>query len=104
MNTETNNALIAEFMGAKNVAQNLYEYKETPTEYSSYQWNSDRMNYNKSWDWLMPVVEKIKESNVVHVDEGYEIIDCLDERLLYVDIAGVYHRVVEFITWYNLNK
>lgn len=45
MNNQENNKLIAEFMGMQDY-QEMGEYV-TP-------------NYNTSWDWLMPVVEKIR--------------------------------------------
>jgi hypothetical protein len=43
-----------------------------------------QMHYQESWDWLMPVVEKIG-----------------DENLLSIDIDVVYDRVIEFIKEYN---
>ena len=45
---------------------------------------SEAMEYHTSWDWLMPVVEKIG-----------------DENLLSIDIDIVYDRVVEFIKEHN---
>lgn len=67
------------------------------------------MSYHKSWDWLMPVVEKIEE-----LGYGIEIFRCsssLSEQNKFDDtkyakcttskIKAVYHIVVEFIKWYN---
>ena len=50
MNTQENNRLIAEFMGVGK----LHEAQ------SSNQWNQ----YHTSWDWLMPVVEKIENDGL----------------------------------------
>ena len=70
-----NNKLIAEFMGL-----------------------SGRCNgkYDKSWDWLMPVVEKCYESGAEENEVGditHALLDC--------DIKETYNAVVEFIKEYN---
>ena len=65
-----NNKLIGDFMDIRNTG--LSVYKE-----SAYK-------YHESWDWLMPVVERIG-----------------DENLLSIDIDVAYDRVVEFIKEYN---
>jgi len=57
---EENNKIIAEFMGYA-----LNENDEYPIEYITVQGHWDTcsiqdLNYHKSWDWLMKVVEKIK--------------------------------------------
>ena len=74
-----NNKLIAEFMG--------YVYEDdTPSV--------ELPPYHMSWDWLMPVVEKIEQ-----VNEG------VPEQMLHVNLYSerreVYHAVVEFIKQYN---
>ena len=83
MNTQENNKLIAEFMGYKN-----------PSNASDIWYH-----YDTSWDWLMPVVEKILD--ISFQDEGdaedfYSIRDCMP------DINHTYKAVVEFIN--QLNK
>jgi|TARA_R110000764_G_scaffold69413_5_gene143676 hypothetical protein len=65
-----NNKLIGDFMDIRSTG--LSVYKE-----SAYK-------YHESWDWLMPVVERIG-----------------DENLLSIDIDVAYDRVVEFIKEYN---
>lgn len=52
-----NNILIAKFMGyepAPEVAPNYYIKKQTGAM------RANEMLYHSSWDWLMPVVEKIE--------------------------------------------
>lgn len=84
----------------------------------------NQMRYHSSWDWLMPVIEKIKilvmedDSNVsyVKVDGGYlwylkgdelynsEEWDNITHTLVQIEIKSVYQAVVEFIKEYNQNN
>jgi hypothetical protein len=79
--------------------------QEDEFKYKSY------LSYHKSWDELMPVVEKIEEEYEVSIlgDEceistmGYRV-----SRIVLVQdsnkLNGVYKAVVEFIQWYNRNE
>ena len=99
-----NNKLIAEFMGAVGTP------KYNPTEWDVYitgclDVDSDdenaqhfytpaEMKYHTSWDWLIPVVNKIEmECEGVPI----QLLDCN----LYSEIGEVYQAVVEFIKTYN---
>ena len=75
------NVLIAEFMDLKNTGMSIYEESD--------------YKYHKSWDWLMPVVQKI-EAECEGVPR--ELIDLS----LYSSFGEVYWAVVEFIN--QLNK
>lgn len=61
---ETGNKLIAEFMGGKLYKSESHNHsfhtapKKMPTE-PVYSLVIGNLKYNSSWDWLMPVVEKI---------------------------------------------
>ena len=55
------------------------------------------LKYHKSWDWLMPVVEKIEQ---VHEGVPQELI----KLSLFSTIDEVYNAIIEFIKWYNKNK
>ena len=97
-NTE-NNKLIAEFMGHQ---------VRTRTD------GTTNMMYDKSWDCLIPVVEKIEQT-------GFEVsivgISCKINRLLDRDnpivswvcgdksnkIGLTYKTILEFIKWHNGN-
>lgn len=65
------NRLIAEFMGAKPCTDYYgtpdthvqFNENEVPEKFTSYPvWHNQWLKYNKSWDWLMPVVEKIEST------------------------------------------
>lgn len=54
--------------------------------------------YHTSWNWLMPVVEKIVRMKEFQVGRNSNAIA---SALLCVDIKILYPEVVEFIKWYN---
>ena len=57
--------------------------------------------YHISWDWLMPVVEKISKS--LDIDQLIECDEWLNIRdeLMTARIETVHNAVVEFIKQYN---
>jgi hypothetical protein len=84
-----NNKLIAEFM----------EYPDLGTK-----GDFSYLNYHTSWDWLMPVVNKIRVpyNNTEVTGEKYEdIISVLAEGCVEANQLQVYEAVVEFIKCYN---
>ena len=72
-----NNKLIAEFMGDEHPLAEV-------THEASYR-------YHTSWDWLMPVVEKIEKLEVGDVAW----------TSVYFDIQREYDKAVEFIKTFN---
>jgi len=90
---EDQNKLIAEFMGYQLKGRKL----------------SDEMIYDTSWDWLMPVVEKIEEHgyDVIIRKDNVEIM-CENVRDIECFNTGkhitTYQAVVEFIKRYNETK
>lgn len=119
MNTTENNKLIAEFMGlqkslmtTRNPHEGLVSDGTAWVLYGvdkyKHLFRDEELEYHTSWDWLMPVVEKIE-------DEGVEIVttngECVISHNDYYKLTtgksrfGVtYEAVVEFIKWYNKNK
>jgi len=55
--------------------------------------------FHSSWDWLMPVVEKIAGAGF-----GGGLLYGLREALIVADIEAAHKEVVEFIEWYNEQK
>jgi len=80
------NKLIAEFMGMK------YSDKRS---FNNGEWTHSVRSLSKfhtSWDWLMPVVEKIEFLEEVNDDMSWRGLCTL---------KGTYNNVVEFIKEYN---
>jgi hypothetical protein len=123
-----NNKLIAEFTGAKeqefidgsiglsfwnpNGSGRLGKYPDGST--SKY---DDELKYHFSWDWLMPVVEKIEkfrfkdEIDTTDAIQNYAFLRTLQRNQARINrfslftgdtkIDAVWKAVVEFIKWYN---
>ena len=65
-----NNKLIAEFMGVK-IGVDSYSYRPGQSDLLK----EENLNYHKSWDWLMPVVEKIESLDLKECGYQWEGID-----------------------------
>ena len=107
MDTTENNRLISEFMGMKPNRYNSFPLK--PTDFAQ---DGDAdvrysdMKYHKSWDWLMPVIDKIR-SEVCYVKYKEHTASMIDDGGIYINTKfreNTYNDVVEFIKWYNQNK
>ncbi|MAN61382.1 MAG: hypothetical protein CMI60_05470 [Parvibaculum sp.] len=57
----------------------------------------DELQYHLSWDWLMPVVEKIEEYLSANVGKVGYFDECLSSN----DLDIRYNAVVEFINQHN---
>jgi hypothetical protein len=80
------NQLIAEFMGVEK-ENGLYLFTTPMDDYKT-----DTLYFDTSWDWLMPVVEKIEFLEEVDDDMSWRGLCTLE---------GTYNNVVEFIKEYN---
>ena len=102
----TNNKLIAEFMGWKsrtNEETNTQQFFLAQPDHW-YLKDESELQYHTSWDWLMPVVDKIKI--LVMEDDSDELYnseewDNITHTLVQIEIKSVYQAVVEFIKQYN---
>lgn len=110
---KSDNELIAEFMGFKYYAdyghhRDVY-YEEAVIDPADPDF-VQTPHWNDSWDWLMPVVEKIHK-----LWEQYPIVDWQNDKEMFhftevvaipvsEKIEVVYKAVVEFIKWYNSAK
>lgn len=117
---KTDNELIAEFMGG--VYYSRGDIWRFPVRMDviggSDKCNPVHIKYHTSWDWLMPVVEKIEQLYLKAFPGNEEFI----RRILnkeepldgpYMDVISIplstkideaHKAVVEFIKWYNENK
>jgi hypothetical protein len=103
MNTIENNKLIAEFLGAY-IAKSGQRAHDIDNKFpnGNDRLTPEKMLYHKSWDWLMPVVQLIKERQLFG---SQNLIDDIDNVLTCnCEIEELYEAVVEFIKWYNENK
>jgi hypothetical protein len=108
MNTQENNKLIAEFMGARPITFNdgkkghtFWNEEGVEGRYGAFPDGSTNYfdydkGYNTDWDWLMSVVEKIEQ---VHEGVPQELI----HLSLFSTRDEVYNAVVEFINQCNKN-
>jgi len=99
-----NNKLIAEFMGqlfVKKVKDTARE-KRYKSNYDSPQELLESSAYNvcyhNSWDWLMPVIKKIRKIGDIKKKYSLELIISFEND---TEIMNLYEKVVEFIKWYN---
>jgi hypothetical protein len=105
----SDNKLIAEFMGATLHKNGTYQHCSMPLYV-----NPENMLYSSSWDWLMPVVEKIDQIGAsviigrMFCEIGYT--DPLDESKVFdvrmasgVKFNAVSGAVLDFIKWHNIN-
>ena len=54
------------------------------------------MKYNSSWDWLMPVIEKVKS-----VTQEPEELDTLRDTLWWGSMEDIFNEVVDYIKRIN---
>jgi len=95
-----NNKLIAEFMGLSIKAGVCY-YTDENNEFPMGIRSNDNLPYDTSWDWLMPVVEKI--DNLFGEDDIVDdMINKVHNAVLQFNRDITYNAVVEFIN--QLNK
>ena len=110
---ELNNTLIAEFMGGK------YDKDTSFPIHPDDIWlpfhgivRKKHLSYHTSWDWLMPVVEKIESISDTELTcmtaeiKEYQFQIYLSNTCLRGTnkLELIYQAVVEFIKWYNQQK
>ncbi len=98
------NMLIAEFMGIykhKNL-DILVVPKALKLQLAVYKINESKLKFHTSWDWLMPVVQKISD---LYGDKGIcQPNGLIYECAIFAHIESVWKAVLEFIKWYNSQK
>lgn len=93
---EEGNKLIASFEGFKTYVMNGY----LNVEYSDDNIRTIQdTHYHSSWDWLMPVVQKIKDTPTYGSTDGIDFVLNCD-----LTKENLYKSVVEFIKYHNEEK
>lgn len=120
MNTQTGNELIE---GNKLIAvfidkPVLHTWESFGKKYDSMidvknikDWGKVYMQYHKSWDWLIPVVDDIYYSRRFNTgvqtseinSKPYKLYKNIEAALLHLSIDQTWQAVVEFIKWKNEN-
>jgi hypothetical protein len=124
MNTE-NNKLIAEFMGYRQANCNngkawntddRYLHKTLPIQGRLITKECEYLKFNSSWDWLMPVIEKIEKMGYDSLISNFQAHITKSSRTYsnifignaqnaeLTKLKATYKMVVEFIKWYNKQK
>tara|TARA_R100000773_G_scaffold17822_1_gene16179 strand:- start:8712 stop:9062 length:351 start_codon:yes stop_codon:yes gene_type:complete len=113
---EKNNKLIAEFMNYPKCSDYWNDGRFLEEDYKDYYYvrgqydacyNSSNfhvndMKFGLSWDWLIPVIEKIQDNYIENPELDYKYID--EIRLAVPNIQEVHYLIVEFIKDYNDGK
>lgn len=104
---KTDNELIAEFMELEYSPDPFVESKKKYWHYGKILVMSDSLHFDTSWDWLMPVVQRIyklyDEFDFQTIAQENKFLDVLDNPVKY-PLSDTYRKVVEFIKWYNSQK
>ena len=96
------NKLVAAFMGWKLMNIN-WDDDSLPVKLV---WNDGKcfinmgLKFNTSWDWLMPVLKKVRDTPVF-VNKAKPYISEIDHAVNSVDIFYLYGAIVDFIKWYE---
>lgn len=113
--TEQKNRMIAEFMGMQLTNIGWFDNEEVLKLSHTMDNTFDELLFHTSWDWLMPVVEKIEglgftiEKNFQPVDNDWQCLvvkgnDILFQEFNEQSIQAMHYVVSEFIEWYNEQK
>lgn len=102
---KTDNELIAEFMGWERYSQNSFKCPniypiENSTSYGWTTFTADQFQFTDSWDWLMPVVEKVSEYRMAYPVQAMRVCNLK----IVTGKQHLYIAVIEFIKWYNDQK
>jgi hypothetical protein len=97
---EEQNKLIAEFMGKNIITIDDIRANKNPYISSADGYTEEELQYHTSWDWLMPVVQKIGDDYYnTPFDETYSKLTEQYENIW--TLEDTYNAVVEFIKEQN---
>lgn len=99
----TDNELIARFMGGVSQKATSYCISDYPNELPLHILKD--LTYHKSWDWLMPVVQKVFDTDFGDKFEEWRVLNGrIMNAIGRIDIADTHKKVVDFIKWYNMQS
>jgi hypothetical protein len=110
MNTTENNRMLADFLG---YTQPHPQYPDSSYWYKQGEEPLVLLSFDRDWNWLIEVVEKVESLGYELFIETFEIrIEKYRETLFrqhtkvssQTKIEAVYNACVEFVKWYNENK
>jgi len=114
LSTEEGNKLISEYMAIKNDDVSFYHNEKGGYRVGTLHFIDLPINYhlpenaflnnkwNTSWDWLMPVVQKICKAH--RPSKDYYLIEAIYKSCFDNSPIKTWEAVVKFIYWYNENK
>lgn len=79
------NKLICDFMGNEKITGRIAD---------------EQRQYHSSWDWIMPVVIKIRDLAIPEYTKKKDV----QHFLVVADIENLHFAVVQFIKWYNTSN
>jgi hypothetical protein len=105
---ETNNKLLAEFMGFQQTNIGWYDAEEVLLR-AERDNTFDNLKFHSDWNWLMQVVEKIESLGVVvEIRENVCYIETTPtdyySELEDTKIQATYNACVDFVKWYNTQE
>jgi hypothetical protein len=124
MNTTENNKLIAEFMGAKEIRKDNFQFPKNGI-YSGLPIQLNSLKYHWDWNWLMEVVQKIEsipstvsspgtlcfrfDVKIKHHSCRINDWDVEGKNFIHMGgfpskIEATYAACVAFVKWYNQNQ
>jgi hypothetical protein len=105
-----NNKIIAKFMGYGYKQYGGWGYHYYNQETGDIWKNDAQLKYHSSWDWLMPVVEKIESVDFIVSMRQSSITICNNicktpyfqsHEVSNTKIESTYKAVIAFVKWYN---
>ena len=101
------NKLIAEFMGHV-VYDSNQDMEKVPLDELKPYYIARNLQYDTSWDWLFPVLEKIEDLECVRDVTITPNLNCviLVDGEVFEDVTGntittCFNTVLQFLEWYN---
>lgn len=102
---EQMNEATALFMGWKWQVDEYYAHNTSDRLFEWSAYKPAQMKYHSSWDWLMPVIKKIRTMNVLALPGGasgwIKAAGKMNGALISIDLDKAHKGVFEFIQWYN---